>query len=75
MEDPEPATGEVWDAVARLPEPDRVLVAMRYVADLTQEEIARVLGIAAGTVASGLHRARRRLGMELRPTYEEMRDG
>lgn len=73
--DPDPPSAEVWDAVARLPERDRLLVALRYVADLTQDEIARTLGIASGTVASGLNRARRLLGVDLRDDYQELCDG
>ena len=69
--DPEPDAGEVWAAVAALPARERELIALRYIADLSQPEIARALGVPPGTVASGLHRARRRLGIELRPTYEE----
>lgn len=65
VHDPEPSTGHVWAAVARLPEPDRALIALRYVADLPQAQIADVLGIPLGTVASGLNRIRRRLGVEL----------
>lgn len=75
VHDPEPAPGPVWEAVAQLPERDRLLIALRYVADLRQDEIAGVLGVAAGTVASGLHRVRRRLGVELEPVDEEMCDG
>jgi RNA polymerase sigma factor (sigma-70 family) len=72
---PEPGAGHVWAAVAELPERERTLIALRYVADLPQDEIAQVLGLPAGTVASGLHRARRRLGIELGPSYEEMTHG
>jgi RNA polymerase sigma-70 factor (ECF subfamily) len=73
--DPDPPTSHVWAAVARLPERERTLVALRYVADLSQEQIAQTLGIAVGTVASGLHRARRRLGVELTTTIEEVTSG
>lgn len=73
--DPDPPTDVVWDAVARLPERERVLVAFRYVADLSQDEIALMLGIPVGTVASGLHRARRRLSVDLEGSYKEMNDG
>jgi RNA polymerase sigma factor (sigma-70 family) len=67
--DPEP-DGGVWAAVAALPAPERELIA-RYFADLTQPEIAQALGLPPGTVASGLHRARKQLGLDLQPTYEE----
>jgi DNA-directed RNA polymerase specialized sigma24 family protein len=41
------------------------------VADLSQQEIADVLGIPAGTVASRLSRTRQRLGVTLGSTYQE----
>lgn len=71
VDDPEPGAGHVWEAVARLPEQERTLIALRYVADLPQAEIAEVLGIPAGTVASGLNRGRRRLGIDLRADADE----
>jgi RNA polymerase sigma-70 factor (sigma-E family) len=69
--DPDPDTSDVWSAVARLPEHERTLIALRYVADLSQPQIAEVLGIPAGSVASGLNRGRRRLGIELGPEADE----
>lgn len=69
--DPEPRASHIWEAVAQLPEQERILIALRYVADLPQAEIAELLDIPSGTVASGLHRARRRLGIELRPEHDE----
>ena len=70
-DDPEPGAGHVWEAVARLPEQERTLIALRYIADLRQADIAEVLGIPAGTVASGLNRGRRRLGIDLRADADE----
>jgi RNA polymerase sigma-70 factor (ECF subfamily) len=60
----EPATpprGEVWDVVAGLPQRQREVVVLRYVADLSQPEIGRVLGIARSTVSSTLTDAHRAL--------------
>jgi RNA polymerase sigma-70 factor (ECF subfamily) len=48
---------ELWSAVRALPDRQRHVVVMRYVADLAEAEIARVLGVARGTVASNLSRA------------------
>jgi len=59
---PEP---ELWVAIADLPDRQRTLVLMRYVLDMTQGQIARELGIADGTVASGLSQARRSLAVVL----------
>jgi RNA polymerase sigma factor (sigma-70 family) len=55
-------TGEMWDLVRALPERQRVAVVLRYVADLTEPDIAIAMGIARGTVASTLAAARERLG-------------
>jgi RNA polymerase sigma-70 factor, ECF subfamily len=52
-------------AVAALPERQRTAIYLRYVADLTQSEIARVLGIAPGSAASLLHAARTNLERRL----------
>ena len=54
-------TGEVWELVRALPERQRVAVVLRYVADLTEPDIAIAMGIARGTVASTLAAARERL--------------
>lgn len=52
-------------AVKRLSERDQKLIELRYTEDLTQEAIARRLGIPDGTVKVRLHRARHRLREEL----------
>jgi RNA polymerase sigma-70 factor, ECF subfamily len=61
--DPETAAfaGEVYAAVAELPEPLRDVVAAVDVAGMTYGEAARSLRIPPGTVMSRLHRARARL--------------
>ena len=71
VHDPEPRASYVWEAVARLPERERTLIALRYVADLPQAAIADVMGIPPGSVASGLNRGRQRLGIDLRPDLDE----
>ncbi len=61
-------SASVWDAVLALPARQRAVVVLRYYEDLTQAEIADVLGVAEGTVKSHLNSARRaletRLGIE-----------
>jgi len=57
----------LWDAVARLSERDRELIALRYGADLSARQIARQLDMATNAVDVALHRA---LG-RLRPLLEE----
>ena len=58
---PAPA-GEAWDAVRRLPPRQRQVVALRFLVDLPEAEIAEILGISRGTVSSTLVDARRALG-------------
>ena len=50
VESDEPAL-ELWSAVARLPERERVAVVLRYVGGLTEREVADAMDIAPGTVA------------------------
>ncbi|HEV7679468.1 MAG TPA: sigma-70 family RNA polymerase sigma factor [Candidatus Dormibacteraeota bacterium] len=54
-------SGEVWTAVSRLPARHRAVVALYYVHGYATEEIAQLLGVPKGTVASRLHYARARL--------------
>lgn len=70
--DPAPQVDQrLWQAVRDLPVHERTLVALRYIADLSQAEIAEALGVPTGTVASGLNRARHKLGVALGATYQE----
>lgn len=55
----------VWDAVRDLPKRQRQVVALKYVAGLTEATIAELLQIAPGTVAATLHQARNRLRDQL----------
>jgi len=52
-------------ALKRLSERDRKLIELRYEEDLTQEAIARRLGVPDGTVKVRLHRLRSRLRKEI----------
>ena len=52
-------------AVKRLSERDQKLIELRYTEDLTQEAIARRLGLPDGTVKVRLHRVRHRLREEM----------
>ncbi|MGH2746851.1 MAG: RNA polymerase sigma factor [Actinomycetota bacterium] len=52
---------ELLDALARLGEADRLVIAYRYFFDLTEAEMAEALGCARGTVKSRLSRALARL--------------
>ncbi len=54
-------------ALKRLSARDRKLIELRYQEDLTQEAIARRLGIPDGTVKVRLHRVRHRLREAMGP--------
>jgi RNA polymerase sigma-70 factor (sigma-E family) len=58
----------VRDAIAQLSARQRAVVVLRYYEDLTDQQIASVLGCPVGTVKSALHRAaailRQHLGRE-----------
>lgn len=55
----------VRDAVARLPERDRELVALRYGADLTARQIAELLELKTNAVEVALHRLHAKLRDDL----------
>jgi RNA polymerase sigma factor (sigma-70 family) len=52
---------DLWRAVTGLPRRQREAIALRYVADLTEAEIATVMNITEGAVSATLTRARRHL--------------
>lgn len=58
---------ELLDALARLRPSWRAVVVLRFYGDMTQDEIATVLGMRAGTVKSALHRALAQLREEIQP--------
>jgi RNA polymerase sigma-70 factor (ECF subfamily) len=63
------------EALARLPRRQREAVALRYLADLSIDDVASTLGVSAGTVKQSVHRAlrtlRSQLGTDLAPITEE----
>jgi RNA polymerase sigma-70 factor (sigma-E family) len=76
--DPVPPPGDeqamvLWQAVQGLPPRQRAVLVLRFHEDLTEAEVARLLGLPLGTVKSlahrGLARLRERLGSpDLDPT-------
>lgn len=57
---------ELHEAVQELSPQRRLVVFLRYFADLPYDEIANVVGIAPGTVAATLSQAHEQLGARLR---------
>ena len=57
----------VLDAVRRLPDRQRRMIALRYDLQLTDSEIADTLGVPIGTVKSTIHRALAQLRNEVTP--------
>lgn len=58
---------DIWTVVQQLPERQRVTVVLRYLLDLPEQEVAKIMGISRGTVASALASARQRLAVWLAP--------
>ncbi len=56
---------EVRDAFEQLPPRERVAVLLRYVADLSQADVAKAMKVAPGTVAAALNSARQKLRVYL----------
>ena len=59
----------LWEAVRSLPPRQRAVLVLRYQEDLTEVEVARLLGLPVGTVKSASHRALARLRERL-GTYD-----
>lgn len=51
----------LWRAVDELPEPQRIVVLLRYQQEFSYDEIAETLGVNLGTVKSRLYYAHRKL--------------
>jgi RNA polymerase sigma-70 factor (sigma-E family) len=65
----------LWAALRKLPARQRAVLVLRYHEDLTEVEVARVLGLPLGTVKSLAHRGIARLRGELGPVSEHARNG
>lgn len=63
---PPPAVDpDLWAAVRELPQRQRTAVALRYVVDLTEAEVAKTMGVSRGAASASLTAARRHLGRVL----------
>lgn len=65
--DPAP---EIWVAVGLLPSRQREAIALRYVVDLSERQVAEAMGVAEGTASATLAAARRRLARDLEQLEE-----
>ena len=58
---------EMWDALGRLPERQRVAIVLRFYEDLPDVDIASVLGCRPATVRTAVHRGLAALRKEVAP--------
>ncbi|GAA1826544.1 SigE family RNA polymerase sigma factor [Actinomadura chokoriensis] len=65
----------LWEALAALPRRQRAVLVLRYYEDLSDEEIARTLGISRGTVRSQAARALDKLRAARRPAAAQTAGG
>jgi RNA polymerase sigma-70 factor (ECF subfamily) len=63
--DSSPSDPVVRDAVLALPPKRRLVIFLRYFADLSYREIAEIVGVSEGTVAATLSQAHRELASRL----------
>lgn len=70
---PAPA-GEIWAVVQELPPRQRTAVVLRYLLDLREREVAAIMRVSPGTVASTLAAARTRLAAWLTESPSEVTD-
>lgn len=70
--DRERAHAALTDALGRLPKEQGEAVRLRFLSGLSYREIATVLSLPEGTVASRIYRALARLGSDLEPKHLEI---
>ena len=57
--------------LGKLPENERAVVTLFYLDEMPTKEIGKFLGVSANTIASRLHRARKRLQTDQEPLFQE----
>lgn len=67
----DPVSDGFWAAVRALPERQQAAVVLHYLEDRSVLDVARVLGIAEGTVKATLFKARNTLATTLTPSRDQ----
>ena len=65
----------LWRAVCRLPAQQRAVIVLRYVEDLSEDQIAATLGVRAGTVKSQASKALTKLRLDPGLRADELTTG
>jgi RNA polymerase sigma factor (sigma-70 family) len=60
-----PELDETWGVLRRLPDRQRMAVVLRFYEDLSEAEIAELLGCRPGTVKSLIHRGLAKVKKEI----------
>jgi RNA polymerase sigma-70 factor (sigma-E family) len=63
---------EVWQALGRLPRRQRAVLVLRYFEDMTEAQIADVMGVSVGTVKSQAKKALEKLRLDKSLTLEAL---
>jgi RNA polymerase sigma-70 factor (sigma-E family) len=71
----EPFDGELWALLGTLPRQQRAVLVLRYYLDLSEAQIAEVLGCSVGTVKSNASRAMAKLRTALAPPVGTTEEG
>jgi RNA polymerase sigma-70 factor (ECF subfamily) len=65
---------QLWQAVRRLPQADQEVIYLRHFLEVSEAEVAEVLGVALGTVKSRTHRALAKLKGVIEKDFPELKD-